>query len=252
MIETMNINYISHDGVRWALRQSLIHDIRPGLDRLLLVVLAIHADRDGYLRPSQERLAKLTGANLRSIERGISAFKARGLLRVLPEQRGRIRINHYHLCEWNRLSATGSDPQPKIDPDDPALATQPGLARRLPSRVDGPVSATPRPGVSHMTTRPPSRVKTSQKIHKKTMKIPGKTPPGNLVVVVVVVVPKAARVGPRFRHHDHNNNTLWLRKVRPSQRRPRRRTPCQQVRTGHLTMGQRRPRPSPTPSWRRR
>jgi hypothetical protein len=57
-MSSAEVKYVSQDGARCAIRQLASHKIKPGLDRLLLVMIGPHADADGLLYRSQERLAE--------------------------------------------------------------------------------------------------------------------------------------------------------------------------------------------------
>lgn len=105
-----DITYVSQDGIRWAMRQSLSHDIRPTLNRHILQLIAGHADQEGIAAPSQARLIKMSGASRRGVERAIRQLKEMKprVLEVVEARRGRIRFNAYRLLDWARLS------QPKV------------------------------------------------------------------------------------------------------------------------------------------
>lgn len=123
------IGYVSQSGVRWAMRQILRHKLRSGLEPLLLIILGTHADADGVLYPSQERLADITGASSRSVERAIANYVQKGLLRIEVDRTHKgWRMNTYHLAEWDLCSSRHWKIQsqvalsnPKSDRNPPAI-----------------------------------------------------------------------------------------------------------------------------------
>lgn len=131
-------SYINQDGTRWANRQIKIHAIKNRFARELLRTMAEHADTGGVLYPSQSRLASMTEAHLRSVERTIAFFKQLGLIRTEVCRVGRSWTNTYHLNQWLSLS-----------PADCAFTpTQSSVSPRSQTRVhpDSPVLFTPTPG----------------------------------------------------------------------------------------------------------
>jgi hypothetical protein len=89
--------------VAWALKQGRAHAL-PAPERMLLVILAYHANSGGSCCPGQAAIAVDTGLVQRHIRRLTDSLVERGLIRL--ERRGRVL--HYHI-----VRANGMDPDPK-------------------------------------------------------------------------------------------------------------------------------------------
>lgn len=68
---------MSHWASTWAYEQ----DVQPCGRKFVLVALANFADEDGFCYPSQERLAEMTGQDVRSVRRHLASLDKEGVIK---------------------------------------------------------------------------------------------------------------------------------------------------------------------------
>lgn len=97
-----------------------VHTVRDligieALEKVLLLVLASHADESGVAWPSNERLAATTGMSDRSVKRKLDVLEEKGLIRRLYSVNcsvdGRVRVTH------RKIQLTHEDWPHRIDPN---------------------------------------------------------------------------------------------------------------------------------------
>lgn len=151
MIRPEEMTYINQDGVRWAVRQILVHNIKPGLDHTLLLTMGYHADAEGLLHPSQGRLAELTRVTERAVRISLTSYVAKGIIEITTKQYRRLRFNFYRLMDWEALSPARmgellTDARGGLNGE-----TQPGAAE-FRSYLDDRKSVTRRPEIGDATS----------------------------------------------------------------------------------------------------
>lgn len=88
----------------------VVHTVRdligiPALEKVLLLVIASHADENGVAWPSNERLAATTGMDIRSVKRKLKLLEERGLINMtysgtrLPNGKVHVSQRNIHLTD---------------------------------------------------------------------------------------------------------------------------------------------------------
>jgi hypothetical protein len=98
------------------------HSTTEGVDRLVLLALADHADHDGYAWPSVSRLAAKCRVDRRTVFRALAACEAKGEVER-TSGRGRGTVNRYRLAIVDNMGKGGVNLSP-LPPDDDAEMSQ--------------------------------------------------------------------------------------------------------------------------------
>lgn len=93
----------------WIADSGCLANLSPAATKVLICVLA-HANAAGTAHPSQARLARLSGLDVRSVRRGVKSLAAAGILRVEPGG-GRGRSAVYSIAENPDTSVRDSSTQ---------------------------------------------------------------------------------------------------------------------------------------------
>lgn len=108
------LRYVSQDGVRWAMAQAEINAIDQHFEHKLLMILGLHADRDGFACPSHEYLAELARTDVRCIRRTLQRFRQMRIVMVERNARKQRNSNSYRLMSWIELSSPDGEYQLKV------------------------------------------------------------------------------------------------------------------------------------------
>ena len=96
---------MSFDALRWALEQP----VRPAARKLVLIVVADHADRDGFAWPSAALVAARCGLDVSNVRRHLAALVKAGQLASIDRPRrpdGTLGVRRYQVpCDDQRARA---------------------------------------------------------------------------------------------------------------------------------------------------
>lgn len=137
-------------------------DLLEPVERLVLLVLADHANERGICWPSLERIARRVGRSIWTVRRAIDRLEERDLLRV-EERSGHSSLYHLNLARLLDLTpSTGATPSTHATPGMDATPSTgaPGPLAPVPTEPinrtnQEPTSSSPPYSPPHGTTPPP-------------------------------------------------------------------------------------------------